>query len=190
MNIYIWAGFIIAAILYVPLCMKVWRGQVKQSLATWGLWTALDAIAATSVFISGGAWAGIAFYVLGGCSCLLLHCEIQDVHMEQVGFVRDVSCGRLHGGVVCIGIVSRHYCKHLGSVHRRHAANPRLVEQSMARLGTHMVRVHCGERPVVDWWQGVECAREVLPAGLHHTDSQHFFWELCRNTCARNRLSS
>jgi hypothetical protein len=67
MNIYIWAGFIIAAILYVPLCMKVWRGQVKQSLATWGLWTALDAIAATSVFISGGAWAGIAFYVLGGC---------------------------------------------------------------------------------------------------------------------------
>jgi len=59
------AGSVIGIVCYVPLCLAILRGKVKQNLATWVLWALLDGIAAASIFYQHGNYLLIAAYTLG-----------------------------------------------------------------------------------------------------------------------------
>ncbi len=59
------AGSIIGIATYVPLCISILRGKVKQNLATWVLWALLDGIAAASIFYQHGNYLLTASFALG-----------------------------------------------------------------------------------------------------------------------------
>jgi len=56
---------IIGTSAYVPLCIQVLSGKVKQSFATWALWAILDGIAAATIVFQDGNFLLPAAYSLG-----------------------------------------------------------------------------------------------------------------------------
>ena len=64
-EILLWVGIAIAAYLYRILIRGVLNGDIKQSLATWGLWGVLDCITLASIIVQHGNWLVLAFYVIG-----------------------------------------------------------------------------------------------------------------------------
>ena len=59
------AGSVIGIAVYVPLCISILRGKVKQNLATWLLWALLDGITAASIFYQYGNYLLTASFALG-----------------------------------------------------------------------------------------------------------------------------
>ncbi|MCX6832757.1 MAG: hypothetical protein NT028_11630, partial [candidate division Zixibacteria bacterium] len=62
---------IIAILLYVPLCVQVLSGKVKQNFATWVLWATLDGIVAATIIFQGGSFLLPAAYSLGSAAVTL-----------------------------------------------------------------------------------------------------------------------
>lgn len=65
MSNYTLAGSVIGIACYLPLCLAILRGKVKQNLATWVLWALLDGIAAASIFYQHGNYFLVAAYASG-----------------------------------------------------------------------------------------------------------------------------
>jgi hypothetical protein len=59
------AGSVIGIAVYVPLCISILRGKVKQNLATYLLWALLDYVAAASIFYQHGNYLLTAAFALG-----------------------------------------------------------------------------------------------------------------------------
>jgi hypothetical protein len=57
-------GAAIAALMYIPLTVQVWRKTLVQNFATYFLWGVLDAVAAGSIWYKGGNSLLPAVYVL------------------------------------------------------------------------------------------------------------------------------
>jgi hypothetical protein len=70
-NVLIWAGGLLALLLYVPLIRIVLKGG-EQSFATWLLWVLLDAIAMVSTILEKGNSLLLIFYVIGGSTVTVL----------------------------------------------------------------------------------------------------------------------
>lgn len=64
-NVLVWAGGLLALLLYIPLIRIVLKGG-EQSFATWLLWVLLDAIAMVSTILEKGNSLLLIFYVIGG----------------------------------------------------------------------------------------------------------------------------
>lgn len=64
MNAYAILGATIAALVYIPLTIQVWRGTLVQNFATYFLWALLDVVAAGSIMLKGGNFLLPAVYVL------------------------------------------------------------------------------------------------------------------------------
>lgn len=62
---------IIAILLYVPLCIQVFSGKVKQNFATWILWAILDGIAAATIVFQNGNFLLPAAYSFGSAAVTL-----------------------------------------------------------------------------------------------------------------------
>lgn len=65
MNIYQKVSVAVALSLYLPMGVQILTGAVKQNLATFFLWGALDAVAAAAIYVQGGNYQLPAAYVLG-----------------------------------------------------------------------------------------------------------------------------
>ncbi len=59
------ASAVLALALYVPATINIWRGTLKQSLATFVLWGILDGINAVSTFLADGNYLLPAAYTFG-----------------------------------------------------------------------------------------------------------------------------
>ncbi len=57
---------ICALLLYIPLCLQLYRSILRQNIATWILWVILDVIATLSIWWQGGNYFLVAMYVIGG----------------------------------------------------------------------------------------------------------------------------
>jgi hypothetical protein len=70
-----WSGCLLAVCLYLPLVSGIWKDKIQQSFATWILWVSLDIIALVSIFLQGGNYLVLVFYVTIGSivSGLLLY---------------------------------------------------------------------------------------------------------------------
>ncbi len=66
MNLLVVISTLLAISLYFPLCYQLLTGKVVQNLATWLLWSALDAIAAVTIFLQDGNYLLAAAYTVGG----------------------------------------------------------------------------------------------------------------------------
>lgn len=58
-------GALIGMTPYIPICIGIYRGKVKQNFASWMLWTMLDAIATTAAFLQNGNYKLQAGFTLG-----------------------------------------------------------------------------------------------------------------------------
>lgn len=56
---------ILALGLYIPLCVQIFTGKVKQNMATWLLWGLIDGVAAGSLIVQHGNYLLPAGYTLG-----------------------------------------------------------------------------------------------------------------------------
>lgn len=65
------AGSIVGIAVYIPLCIQLLAGKVKQNLATWGLWALLDGIAAASIMDQHGSYLLPLSYVVGATAVSL-----------------------------------------------------------------------------------------------------------------------
>lgn len=63
---WLWSGCLVASLIYIWLIGSILVGRVKQSFATWALWTALDTIALVSIILQHGNYLLLVFYCLGG----------------------------------------------------------------------------------------------------------------------------
>lgn len=54
-----------AAVMYGLLIKSLLYSGTEQNMATWGLWGLLDLVTAASIYMQGGNWALVSFYVLG-----------------------------------------------------------------------------------------------------------------------------
>lgn len=58
-------GALIGMTPYIPICIGIYKGRVKQNFASWMLWTMLDAIAMTAAFLQHGNYKLQAGFTLG-----------------------------------------------------------------------------------------------------------------------------
>lgn len=72
MNIFIELGSITALVVYIPLCIQIILGKVKQNFASWMLWSALDATAMATIIYQKGNYLLPATYTLGSFIVMLL----------------------------------------------------------------------------------------------------------------------
>ncbi|MEQ1561731.1 MAG: hypothetical protein ABL899_03385, partial [Nitrospira sp.] len=72
---YHWASVVLALSLYLPLAVQIIKGQVKQNIATWILWVALDTVVWLSVLVQGGNWYLPLTYVIGGS--FMVACQVR-----------------------------------------------------------------------------------------------------------------
>lgn len=98
MNIYVGASVTLALVLYVYLAHELKYTNVKQNIATWVLWGALDGEEAVALFVQNGNWYLPAIYVLG---CIVTITAILYFNKRTLGwsYVETVSTA---GVVVCI----------------------------------------------------------------------------------------
>ena len=64
MNAFAILGAVVAAAMYIPLTVNVWRRTLVQNFATYFLWGLLDTIAAGSIAVQGGNFLLPAIYAL------------------------------------------------------------------------------------------------------------------------------
>lgn len=68
-----YAGMIVIMLAYIPLIQGIWNGRIRQSTASWGLWTTLDSIAlGTTLGAEGSPYLTLVFTVGSGIVTLLL----------------------------------------------------------------------------------------------------------------------
>ena len=66
-------GGIVGLLIHIPLLIGIWRGTIKQSFATYGLWCALDSITAYSIYAQkGNFWLAFLYAVGAGITSLAL----------------------------------------------------------------------------------------------------------------------
>lgn len=70
-NPWIAASTALAIALYFPLCWELAHARVKQNIATWILWVALDAVLAGTMIVQGGNYLLTVVYVIGGSITVL-----------------------------------------------------------------------------------------------------------------------
>ena len=82
---------IIAIVLYYPLCKGILstdpKKKIEQNVATWILWTALDLIAAITIYKNDGNFVLVTAYVAGGTvtsCCILRSCKISWTWVETL----------------------------------------------------------------------------------------------------------
>ena len=54
MSVFVWAGSILALLVYFPLWKQIVSGEAKQNLLTWALWATLDFVVAATIIVQGG----------------------------------------------------------------------------------------------------------------------------------------
>ena len=89
-----YAAAVLAISMYIPLCIGILKGGVRQNLVTFILWGLFDAIAAIAAFLEGGNWQLPAFYVTG---CLAVIATIWRTKTFSIGWVEY-----FFGGLVLI----------------------------------------------------------------------------------------
>lgn len=66
-------GGLIGFLIHIPLLIGIWKGSVKQSFASYGLWSLLDFIAAYAIYHQGGNfWLSFLFAIGAGLASLSL----------------------------------------------------------------------------------------------------------------------
>ncbi len=66
-------GGVIGFLIHIPLLIGIWKGSIKQSFASYGLWSVLDFIAAYAIYRQGGNfWLSFLFAVGAGLASLSL----------------------------------------------------------------------------------------------------------------------
>jgi hypothetical protein len=58
-------GGIIGILIHIPLLISIWSGKVRQSFTTYALWSALDFIAAYSIYTQDGNFWLPFLYAIG-----------------------------------------------------------------------------------------------------------------------------
>lgn len=66
-------GGIIGILIHIPLLISIWSGKVRQSFTTYALWSALDFIAAYSIYTQdGNFWLPFLYAIGAGLTSLSL----------------------------------------------------------------------------------------------------------------------
>lgn len=88
-NSYVFLSSVLALVLYVPLCIQLLSGKVKQNLATWLLWSILDGVAAGTLIVQGGNFWLATTYTLGSAVATL--CILKSKMVKWTWFENFVS---------------------------------------------------------------------------------------------------
>lgn len=64
MDLQLLAGFI-GIVIHIPLLIGIWSGKIRQSFTSYALWSALDLIAAYSIYLQGGNFWLPFLYAIG-----------------------------------------------------------------------------------------------------------------------------
>jgi len=64
-------GALIGMTPYIPICIGIYMGKVKQNFASWVLWTMLDAIATFAAFLQNGNYKLQAGFTIGSIAVIL-----------------------------------------------------------------------------------------------------------------------
>ncbi len=96
-------GGIVGVVIHIPLLFAIWKGTVRQSFASYGLWSVLDIIAAYAIFAQGGNfWLPLLFGICAGLTSFSLLCKkcFQWGHMEWLvlGLVLVCVCVQYTAG--------------------------------------------------------------------------------------------
>jgi len=67
MNLQLIAG-VVGILIHIPLLIGVWSGKIHQSFTSYALWSALDFIAAYSIYLQGGNFWLPFLYAIGAGS--------------------------------------------------------------------------------------------------------------------------
>ncbi|HLP43832.1 MAG TPA: hypothetical protein VK145_00980 [Candidatus Nanoarchaeia archaeon] len=89
MSYFAWASAILALALYVPLCLQIVKGTVKQNFTTWLLWATLDGIAAGTLIVQQGSYALPTAYTIGSLVTTL--CIVRSKNFKWTWFESFVT---------------------------------------------------------------------------------------------------